>query len=295
MESLKCWCGNVELLPFSPDYRKCLQCETLVLSRPVGPEKFRVFDDATDFYGEQYYKLFVQDKYGYPGLADRSRLDIPERCLHWLKTILKYKLPPGRTVELGCAHGGLVALMNWAGYEASGLELSPSIVKFAHETFDIPVRQGPIEEQQYQPGSLDAIVLMDVLEHFRDPFNTMRHCLSLLKDDGIIIIQTPRYPEHKSFSQLEKSNDTFLLQLKPDEHIYLFSQHSVATLFSMLGAKYIAFEPAIFAHYDMFLAISKRPFSVNSTENIEKSLLGGATSRLILALLDLDRLRPASS
>ena len=44
---------------------------------------------------------------------------------------------------------------------------------------------GPVEDQQIEPGSLDVIALMDVFEHLPDPVSTMRHCLRLLRPDGI--------------------------------------------------------------------------------------------------------------
>ena len=58
---------------------------------------------------------------------------------HWLRTLMQFVLPPARVLEVGCGHGGFVAMMRQAGYDAMGLELSPSIVKFARDTFDIPV------------------------------------------------------------------------------------------------------------------------------------------------------------
>ena len=282
----RCWCGESSLSPFSPEYLKCDSCETLVLANEQEPSQFHVTDDAKDFYGEQYYNLFVQDRYGYPSLAERARLDLPERCLHWLRAVLRYKLPPARSLELGSAHGGLVALMRWAGYDATGLELSPSIVRFAQETFRVPMLAGPVEQQGIANGSLDMILLMDVIEHFEDPTSTMAYCLKLLRDDGVLLLQTPRYPEHATFEDLRSRQDPFLEQLKPEEHIFLFSEHSISVFFHRLGATHVAFEPAIFSRYDMFLAVSKSPFRTNAAAAIEEKLLLTPESRLILALLD---------
>lgn len=39
----------------------------------------------------------------------------------------------------------------------------------------------------------DVIVLMDVIEHFRNPLENLEQVHKLLKDDGIILIQTPNY------------------------------------------------------------------------------------------------------
>ncbi len=102
-----CWCGQTDLNDFSPEYFCCENCQTLVLKNWPPAERFDVIDDASDFYGRRYYESFVvQD--GYPSLAERARNDLNERCMHWMRTVLKYRLPPARTLELGCGHGGFV-------------------------------------------------------------------------------------------------------------------------------------------------------------------------------------------
>src|SRR4051812_39212567 len=168
-QSPQCWCGNTELSPFSPTYLKCSLCETLILARMPKPSISKVSDDELDFYGRGYWLSYQEKNFGYPNVTIRSRTDLPERCLHWLRTALKYKLPQGRCLELGSAHGGFVALLRWAGFDATGLELSPWMMNYARQTFDVPMLLGRIEEQAIEAGSLDVVGLMDVLEHLPDP------------------------------------------------------------------------------------------------------------------------------
>jgi hypothetical protein len=86
---------------------------------------------------------------------------------------------------------------------------------------------------------------------------------------------------------LRESNSPFLEQLKADEHLYLFSQRSIVKFFEKLGARYIAFEPAIFAHYDMFFAVSRIPIVTHGTDEVESGLLATPNGRIALALLDI--------
>ncbi|MGC2063330.1 MAG: methyltransferase domain-containing protein [Thermodesulfovibrionales bacterium] len=216
------------------------------------------------------------------------RNDLPERCLYWVRTLLEYKLPPAKVLELGSAHGGFVAMLRWASYDATGLELSPWLVEFARSAFGVPMLAGPIEDQNIADGSLDAIVLMDVLEHLPEPLSTLRKCLSLLKPDGVIVIQTPCFPERGSYDQLIADDSPFLEQLKSEEHLYLFSRKSIGTFLEQLGAAHIHFEPAIFSHYDMFLVASRQPLKVNDAEDISAALMASTSGRLVLALLDKD-------
>jgi 2-polyprenyl-3-methyl-5-hydroxy-6-metoxy-1,4-benzoquinol methylase len=282
-----CWCGNTKLLDFSADYGRCSECGTLVSLVGMALEQLVVNNDETDFYGKQYWLAHQNNDLGFPDIHARARNDLTERNLHWLKTLLKYRLPPAKVLELGCSHGSFVALLRQAGYDATGVEMSPWVVEFGHKTFGVPISVGPIENLDITPGSLDIIALMDVLEHLPDPVATMAYCLQLLKQDGILLIQTPQFKEEMEFTALVETKGSFLEQLKADEHLYLFSDRSVTRLFQQLGAEHTQFESAIFGHYDMFFAVSRAQLQINTPEQTNSALLATPHGRIALALLDL--------
>jgi 2-polyprenyl-3-methyl-5-hydroxy-6-metoxy-1,4-benzoquinol methylase len=283
----QCWCGSTDLFPFSPAYLRCQACATLISTCMAETDITRVTNDEEDFYGHTYWFSHQENELGFTSIIDRSRTDLPERCLHWLRAVAKYKLPPARALELGSAHGGFVALLRWTGFEATGLELSPWVVKFAQDTFDVPMLLGPVEDQQIEASSLDLIVLIDVLEHLPDPVGTLQHCLSLLKPDGILVIQTPCSPEEKTYEDLVSHEDPFLGMLVEKEHLYLFSRSSIRKFLAQLGCEFIQFEPAMFARYDMFLIASRSPLEVYTPDQIEKALSTTPNGRMVQALLDL--------
>ncbi len=287
-DCLACWCGNADLVPFCPGYARCPACETLVSTEMPAPDISRVTDEERDFYGREYWFSYQAKRLGHPTIPNRARLDLPERCLYWLRATLKYKLPPARALELGSGHGGFVAMLRWAGFDATGLEISPWVVDFARQTFHVPMLLGPVEDQAIAPASLDLIALMDVLEHLRDPARTMRHCLSLLKGDGILLIQTPCYPEGSTYEQMLARSHQPLEILQPQEHLYLFSRRSLRELLARLGAAHVAFEPALFAEYDMFPVASQAPLTVSPAPDIERAFDGSPKARMVRALLDLD-------
>ena len=282
-----CWCGNGNFASFSPQYGKCKVCGTLVSLESLSDEQLAVDDDETDFYGKQYWLNHQQQDLGFPDIYARARNDLVERNLYWLKTLLKYRLPPADSLELGCGHGSFVALMQKSGYRASGVEMSPWVVAFGRKTFGVPIHVGPVENLDLPKASLDVIALMDVLEHLPNPIATMRHCMDLLKPDGFLLIQTPEFREDISYEFLLDSHSPFLEQLKSDEHLHLFSKQSVTNFLEQIGAKHIYFEPAIFSHYDMFLIAGGMPLESHNSEQTESALLETPSGRIALALLDL--------
>jgi 2-polyprenyl-3-methyl-5-hydroxy-6-metoxy-1,4-benzoquinol methylase len=272
-----CWCGHQGLEPYSDDYRVCRACGTLVSRAPW----------TAELYNDDYWTKRQTEHHGLPDIRKRARLDLPERCAHWLRRLLSLRLPPARVLEVGCAHGGYVALLGWAGYDAVGTEISPSVVRFAKETFAVNVLAGFVEKQAFEAGSFDIIVLNDVIEHLPDPVSTLTHCARLLSRNGLFAIQTPEYKEHLSYADLRASNDLFLKHMdrNNDEHLYLFSRRSVGELFSRLGFPHLDFSNPVYA-YDMTFAASRAPLEPVAETSVEAALAGKPIGRLVQALLD---------
>ena len=276
--STRCWCGNRALEAFSADYCRCAACETLICKSDG--------IDANDFYGWDYFH-HDQTRRGVPPIETRARGDLHERCVYWLDALTRFVLPPARVLELGSAHGGFVALLRQAGYDAIGLDLSPSIVELARKTFDVPMLTGPIEGQAtLNPGSFDAIVMMDVIEHLPDPKGTIEHCLKLLKPDGIFMIQTPCYPAGNSLEELRDGKHQFLLHLSPGEHLQLFSERSLTMVLERAGAGHVEYLPAIFWFYDMFCVAGRRPLRQTTREARDEAFTRSVSARFVQALLD---------
>jgi 2-polyprenyl-3-methyl-5-hydroxy-6-metoxy-1,4-benzoquinol methylase len=288
-----CWCGDYRQFAWSHEFNVCRVCGTLVSRAVLAPGALEVKADEGELYSKDYWLKRQGDKYGLPTIVDRARLDLPERCVQWLKTLLARK-PPGpgvRTLELGCAHGGFVALMQAAGYQASGLEMSPWVVNFARETFGIDVCAGPLERQTgWAPGSFDAIILNDVIEHLPDPLGTLACAVRLLKPDGLFLIQTPEYKEHLRYADLVAlgENHTRPMHGKNEEHLFLYSHRSTQMLWARLGLPHVAFIPALFP-YDMAYLAGRAPLPAPaSSAEISAALERSPGGRIVQALLDKD-------
>ena len=279
------------MLPFGEGYRRCEECETLVADRDFLGFNPRVNNESKDFYGERYWFGHQTGDLHFPDIITRGRTDLADRCVHWLRSLLEFKLPPAKILEIGCAHGGFVAMLRKAGFDAVGLELSPSIVRMATDTFRVPVLLGPIEDQSIPPGSLDAIVMMDVLEHLPDPVATLRCCMELLKPDGILLAQTPAYPEGMSLRQLDQQKHKFPQMLDKNEHLFLFSKSAVGELFRRVGVPQLEFVPAIFGFYDMSFVAGPGPLHRHDPQEQTAALCRTVNGRFIQAMLDLDERR----
>ena len=102
-------------------------------------------------------------------------------------------LPEGGSVlDLGCASGGLLALLRPRAGLLAGLELSPTAAKAAAEVGDLVV-QGALEDPvlPFEDGSFDLVVLADVLEHLADPPAALRRAVGWCRPGGAVLLSVP--------------------------------------------------------------------------------------------------------
>jgi 2-polyprenyl-3-methyl-5-hydroxy-6-metoxy-1,4-benzoquinol methylase len=285
--NLLCWCGNPDLQEYSPDYWRCDVCSTLVAKSFPSIDITAISEEDEDFYGKKYWRDHQVNELGLASIEERSRTDLLDRCAWWLATALEFRLPPGQLLEVGCSHGGFLALAELAGFHVTGIELSSWVVEFARKNFGVNVRTGPIERQAFAVGSFDIICMFDVLEHLQDPVRTMEYCAQALKPDGVLLAQTPQYPVRIDLGELQELRHPFLKMMLPNEHLFLFSDESVRKLLSKAGLCSCEFLPARFAQYDMMLVAAKGPFSKKSTPMQKEVLEGSGGGRLVQGFLGL--------
>jgi 2-polyprenyl-3-methyl-5-hydroxy-6-metoxy-1,4-benzoquinol methylase len=281
----RCWCGSAAFEIFSPEYLICAQCGSLV-SVKRATSKSSVNDEANDLYGLNYFDEHAHSM-GHPGLVDRARLDLSERCPFWLKALLPFCPPPARTLELGCANGSFVGLLSAAGYDASGMDLSPAVTAFVHEAFEVPILTGPLETQDLKSEAFDVVILMDVLEHLPQPVESLETIAEILRPAGLLMIQTPAFDPTYRYQTLLEEKHPFLAQLKADEHLYLFHRESVKQLLKSVGFGHFAFLPAIFDHYDMFFFASRVEMVARDESTWRDALRRTRSGRVVEALIDL--------
>jgi methionine biosynthesis protein MetW len=159
----------------------------------------------------------------------------------------------GRVLDLGCASGGLLALLRPRAGHLAGLELSATAARAAEQVADRVV-QGALEDPDlpFEPGSFDLVVLADVLEHLPHPTAALSRAAGWCRPGGAVLLSVPnvahwlarltlvrgRWPAHDS--------GTF-----DSGHLRWFTRDSVATLLADAGLREIeidAIVPALRNH-----------------------------------------------
>ena len=266
----KCWCGSGEFTAAeNRDYRICRSCGSACMVAEAAGKNGQAYDAA--------YWYQHQQKIGLPTLDKRAQDDLSDRCIYWLGYLLKYRLPPARVLEIGCAHGGFLKLLELAGFAATGIEMDEQIVAKGRQWFGVNVVRGPLENLGETLGRFDVIVMLDVLEHFADPLGTMQVALEHLEPGGMLMIQTPEFKQQRQGDWCHYN---------APEHVSLFSRASLQLLLQRVGLAWSAFETPIFAD-DMFVLASRSKPAIPTVEAREQHLLSHPDGRVLLALTDL--------
>ena len=134
--------------------------------------------DAADagYFDREYFQL-------HPGKV---------RYLDYLVGLLRaHGVPGGRVLDVGAGYGFFLAALEKAGYEASGIEVSPHAVEQARQrTRGEVIEQGAEEPFPFPDGHFDAVTLLDVIEHLKDYASTLESCRRVLKSVGKLFVIT---------------------------------------------------------------------------------------------------------
>jgi SAM-dependent methyltransferase len=100
-----------------------------------------------------------------------------------------------RVLDVGCGAGALGAALREEreGVEVFGLELFPDAAARARERLDgvLEANLDELVDLPHEPGSFDAMVFGDVLEHLHDPHRLLRVLRPWLADDGALVLSVP--------------------------------------------------------------------------------------------------------
>ncbi len=159
----------------------------------------------------------------------------------------------GRVLDLGCASGGLLALLRPRAGHLAGLELSTTAAAAAQEIGDLVV-QGALEDPElpFEAGSYDVVVLADVLEHLADPVAALRRAAGWTRPGGAVLLSVPNVAHWQARVTLARGrwpaedSGTF-----DASHLRWFTRASVAELLAAGGLQDVelsAIVPALRNH-----------------------------------------------
>ena len=95
-----------------------------------------------------------------------------------------------RILDIGCGLGETLGYHTIRGCDAYGVEADKNIHRVINK-LGYKIHVGLFNPDFYEPNFFDYITLDQVIEHVKDPLETMRGIAKILKPGGIAILSTP--------------------------------------------------------------------------------------------------------
>jgi len=156
--------------------------------------------------------------------------------------IALFQRAPNRILDVGCAAGVTGEAIKRQFPEATviGIELNESILGLARKRLD-RVIAGRIEElnlldHDIHPGSIDTVILADVLEHTYNPWGVLERLKPYLTVDAQVIASIPNSRHLSLLADLAHGNWTYQEEgLLDITHIRFFTLAEIEKLFRETG------------------------------------------------------------
>ena len=137
--------------------------------------------------------------------------------------------PSGRLIEIGCAYGFFLQEAK-ALFDVAGIELSDAAAEHCRRA-GLHVLTGAADNENLERlGAADVIVLLDVIEHVSDPFDTLACCLKHLRPNGSIILTTGDFA-----SLAARLAGAHWRLMTPPQHLWFFTVDSFRAWAGRIG------------------------------------------------------------
>ena len=141
----------------------------------------------------------------------------------------------GNLLDIGCGAGFFLNSAKERGWNCYGMEILPEYVKYAQENFALEnIHQESIDESlNFEANTFDVITLWDLIEHLRNPLESLKKIHEVMKPGGLLVMWTPNVKN--AILLREKWTGYKILQ-----HFYFFSGESLTHLLEKAGFKIVS-------------------------------------------------------
>jgi SAM-dependent methyltransferase len=118
------------------------------------------------------------------------------RLLQLIRAVGELAPPGGELLDLGCGSGELARRLAASGYQVTGCDIAPTMLRQAEMADERRAVRWMRLEPHWQAlpfadGSLDAVVSASVLEYVPDPGAVLAECARVLRPGGVLVCTVP--------------------------------------------------------------------------------------------------------
>lgn len=217
---------------------KCTNCGLVYLKERPAQEYIENYYPSNSYHSfkrktgierslRERFKAKIKDR-----LKQRDRKLVDKILLNFVPAYwrLAVLFPKGsKILDIGCGGGWKLDLFQEFGWETYGFDISSEAVQIAKSKgHEVVIAE--IENVSYHDNYFDAILISHVIEHVPNPVLTIKKAFSLLKKEGILLLETPN-----NSSLLAKIFRADFWQIDSPRHFQIFDIKSLNFLLGDCG------------------------------------------------------------
>ncbi len=182
--------------------------------------------DPGSYYTKEYFDGSHADGYAdYVGAESVLRREFAETA-----AFVRSKATGSRLLDVGCAYGFFLQEAERLFETVAGIEVAEDAVSHCRGK-GLRVLNGVADAENMRTlGMMDAIVLLDVIEHVPEPFETISLCARHLNPGGALILTTGDF---QSLTARVAGRNWRLMT--PPQHLWFFTPASMSRLAGRAG------------------------------------------------------------
>ena len=210
--------------------RECLACRLMVLDpMPTREELHAVYNEGY-FDNEDLTRADPSRVYGYVDyISERITKQAGyRRICEQLRKLARPARKPARLLDYGCGLGFFLDAAYDHGFDVEGAEFNSYAREYIRKRYRYPVF-GP--DELGTRGKYDVITMFDVIEHLREPFDTIEELRGLMNENGVLLLLTMDSTSVTSRLLGKRLEDFRRIR----EHLYFFDRANLSSLLEKRG------------------------------------------------------------
>ena len=185
-------------------------------------------------------ELRLRYETSYPRAFRPSRLGTPRgEMLSGVLAEARRRTTPGRLLDVGCGGGHFLRAARDDGWRGVGSDLSHAACLAAREAAVAPVTQAEATALPFRDRALDAVTLVNVLDHTARARRAVEEAARVLRPGGLLVVRVPNGPVHaaaaRALGRLGPLARLSGLDAFPVLHVFAFGRRALLRLLTGAG------------------------------------------------------------
>lgn len=189
----------------------------------------------SDSYLTEYYNNYTGDEYSQK-VVDEQHFTAND----YLKIVEKHLGHTGDMLDYGAGNGEHSNVGLQRGWKVVGYDVDCEVAKTISDKYKYKYVCGPFDKVDWQGNKFDLVYANQVVEHLKDPIESLKTVHSLVKDDGIFLVAVPNIhslshrlkflQEKMGFrkNKIGKYYDT-------EHHVFYYDKKSITNMLKLAG------------------------------------------------------------